>query len=111
MYNVELVEAKKLIDETAKEAGDADRRKQQNAAEYERMQGLFRRASGPRKSNIDEIEELQRQIAENDAVRDLVSQSTFDRCPFFFCRKLPSCVVVSLISKMNSESTKAKIND
>jgi hypothetical protein len=69
MYDIEMAEAKKLIDDTKSLAAAANVKTQQAEQELKRQQARYNEVSGLRETDRKELDALQRKIAENDAVR------------------------------------------
>ena len=69
MYDIEMNEATKLIDDTKRDAAAANAKIQQVQQELNRQRARFNEVSGLRETDRREIDGIQRQIAENEAVR------------------------------------------
>jgi hypothetical protein len=69
MYDIEMQEANKLIDDTKRDAAAAHAKTQQAEQEVKRQRARYMEVSGSRESDRKEIDAIQRQIAENQAVR------------------------------------------
>lgn len=69
MYDVETEEAKKLIDSSRKDAAAADIKAQQAEQEMRRQKARYTEVSGLRETDRKEVDDIQRRIAENEAVR------------------------------------------
>jgi hypothetical protein len=68
MYDTEIKEAKKLLDRTAAEAILAQQRKVENLDDLRHLQGQANQLLQAGKNDREEIDALQRKIAENEAV-------------------------------------------
>jgi predicted DNA-binding transcriptional regulator YafY len=69
MYDIEMVEARKLIDETKRDAAAAIAKTQQVELELKSQKSRFVAVSGARETDRKEIDAIERRIAENEAVR------------------------------------------
>jgi phage-related tail protein len=69
MYDIEINEANKLIDDTKRDAAAANTKTQQAEQELNRQKARYNGISGSRETDRREIDAIQQQIAENEAVR------------------------------------------
>ncbi len=69
MYDTEIREATKLIDDTKRDAAAAQVKAQQAEQDLNRQRSGYNERSGSRDALRKEIDGIQRQIAENEAVR------------------------------------------
>jgi len=69
MYDIEMAEANKLIDDTKRGAAAAKARTQQLEQELDRQKAHYNDVAGSRETDRREIDSLQQRIAENEAVR------------------------------------------
>ncbi len=69
MYDIEMHEANKLIDDTKRDAAAAHVKSQQAEQDVKRQRARYLEISGLREIDRKEIDSIQRQIAENEAVR------------------------------------------
>jgi hypothetical protein len=69
MYDIEMAEARKLIDETKRDAAAAIAKTQTAEVEVKRQKTRYTEVSSLRETDRKEIDALERKIAENDAVR------------------------------------------
>jgi phage-related tail protein len=69
MYDIEMNEANKLIDDTKRDAAAASAKAQQAEQELNRQKARYNEISGSRETDRREIDAIQQQIAENEAVR------------------------------------------
>ena len=69
MYDIEISEAHKLIDDTKRDGAAANVKAQQAEQEAKRQRDRYNQVSGLRETDRKEIDSIQRQIAENEAVR------------------------------------------
>jgi hypothetical protein len=69
MYDIEMHEANKLIDDTKRDGAAAHVKSQQAEQEVKRQRARYLEISGLREIDRKEIDSIQRQIAENEAVR------------------------------------------
>ncbi len=69
MYDIEMVEATKLIDASKRDAAGAVTKAQQAELEVKRQRARYNEISGLRETDRKEIDAIERQIAENQAVR------------------------------------------
>ena len=78
MYEVELREARNLIDQTGKEKAGADIKAQASAAEAARYKKKFNDALASRSDDKAKIDALNKQIAENHAEINLLKRRLID---------------------------------
>ncbi len=69
MYDIEIVEANKLIDGTKHDAAAANVKAQQAEQAVKRERARYNEVSSLRETDRKEIDAIQRRIAENEAVR------------------------------------------
>ena len=69
MYDIEISEANRLIDGTKQDAAAANMKNQQADQEVKRQKARYNEVSNLRETDRKELDALQRQIAENEAVR------------------------------------------
>lgn len=69
MYDIEMREATKLIDDTKRDAAAALMKTQKAEQDVNRQKDRYNQLSGGRDAFRKEIDALERQIAENEAVR------------------------------------------
>jgi hypothetical protein len=69
MYDIEMVEARKLIEDTRRDAQAATGKTQQAEIEVKRQKTRYTEVTGLRETDRKEIYAIERKIAENDAVR------------------------------------------
>lgn len=69
MYDIEMAEANKLIDDTKRDAANANARAVQLEDDLNRKKARNDELSNLRAADQNEIDAIQRQIAENEAVR------------------------------------------
>lgn len=67
MYDIEMSEAKRLIDDTKRDAAAANVKTQQAEQDVRRQRDRYNQISGLRDADRKEIDSIQRQIAENEA--------------------------------------------
>lgn len=68
MYEIEMAEANRLIDETKRDAAAANVKTQQAEQEVKRQKARYNEVSSVRETDRKEIDAIQRQVAENEAV-------------------------------------------
>jgi len=69
MYDIEISEAKRLIDDTKRDAAAANVKTQEAEQDLRRHNDRYNQVSGLRDTDRKKIDDIQRQIAENEAVR------------------------------------------
>ncbi len=69
MYDIEMIEANKLIDDTRRDAAATNIKKQQAEQELNHQKARYKEITGLREIDRREIDALHLQIAENEAVR------------------------------------------
>lgn len=77
MYDIEMREANKLIDDTKRDAAAAHMKTQKAEQEVAKQKARYNDVSNGRDAYRKEIDAIERQIAENEAVR-------FPSSDFFF---------------------------
>jgi hypothetical protein len=69
MYDIEIQEANKLIDDTKRDAAAAKVKAQQAEQDANRQRARYSEITGLRDVDRKAIDDMQRKIAENEAVR------------------------------------------
>lgn len=69
MYDIEMREANKLVDDTKRDAAAALMKTQKAEQDVARQKERYNQISGGRDAYRKEIDALERKIAENEAVR------------------------------------------
>ena len=69
MYDIEMAEAAKLIDDTKRDAAAANIKAQQAEQELDRQKARYNDVAGAREADRRGIDQMQQQVAENEAVR------------------------------------------
>lgn len=96
MYDIEMAEANKLIDATKRDAAAANMKFQQTEKDLNRLRARCNEVTSVVDTDRKNVETLQRQIAENEAVRSdycffcvsgsLIFSSSKSRCSVVECR-------------------------
>jgi hypothetical protein len=68
MYDLEMIEGRKLVDDTKRDGAAAHVKTQQAELEVKRQRARYAEISGLRESDRKEVDSLQLRIAENEAV-------------------------------------------
>ena len=76
MYDIEMSEAHKLIDDTKRDAAAASVKAQQAEQETQRQQERYNKVSSLREVDRKEIDAIQRKLAENQAVRFIILENS-----------------------------------
>jgi len=69
MFDIEMAEARKLIDDIKREASAANGKTQQAEAEVKKQRARYNEVTSVRETDRKEVDAIERQIAENQAVR------------------------------------------
>jgi hypothetical protein len=69
MFDIEMAEARKLIDDIKREASAANGKTQQAETEVKKQRARYNEVTNLRETDRKEVDAIERQIAENQAVR------------------------------------------
>lgn len=108
MYDIEMNEATKLIDETRRDAANSNIQQQRAEKDLRDQTARYNRIKNLRETDRREIDALQLQISENEAVRKDFSSPIYSS--LLPTSKSLYFVVVLLISMMKPDDTKPKLN-
>jgi phage-related tail protein len=73
MYDIEIIEANKLIDDIKRDAAATNAKKQQAERDLSNQTARFNEIRSARETDRREIDALQLRIAENEAVREYLN--------------------------------------
>ena len=82
MYDIETGEAKRLIDETKRDAAAANVKTQQAEQEVKKQRARYEEVSKLRDKDRQEVDAIQKKVAENEAVSSCMSTCASDEPTF-----------------------------